>query len=84
MIPAVAPIATPPARVAFKICYIVNLVFKEALVMKVDRQLPVNDKIVFIIIWVFVKGVGADAPKLNEGQYIQRKRVPTNPSKFEK
>ena len=44
--PAAAPMTTPPQRVAFNKCYIVNLVFKSALVKKVDKQLPVNDNIV--------------------------------------
>jgi hypothetical protein len=48
--PAAAPMTTPPAKVAFKRCYIVNLVLRKALVMKVARQLPVKAKIVLDII----------------------------------
>lgn len=66
--PAAAPITTPPERVAFKMCSIVNLDFRKALVMNVAIQLPARDIIVFEIICVFAKDVFANTPKLNEGQ----------------
>ena len=44
-----APIATPPARVAFNISSILNLSCKKALRMNVERQLPVNEIIVLDI-----------------------------------
>ena len=50
IIPAAAPMTTPPDKVAFNKCYIVNLSFKNALVINVARQLPVNERIVFEII----------------------------------
>lgn len=84
MIPAVAPITTPPAKVALRMCSMVNLDLTAALVMKVVRQLPVRDRMVFVMIWVLVKDVGAAAPKLNEGQYIHRNSVPISPKRFEK
>lgn len=84
MMPAVAPITTPPAKVALRMCSIVNLVFTAALVMKVVRQLPVSDKMVLVMIWVLVKAVGAAAPKLNDGQYIHKNSVPMSPKRFEK
>lgn len=81
--PDTAPITTPPERVAFSRCSIVNFDFKNALVMKVARQLPTRDMIVFVIIWVFAKDVFANTPKLNEGQYIHKKRVPMKAKIFE-
>lgn len=74
--PAEAPIITPPAIVAFNRCSISNFFERNALVIKVARQLPVNDNIVFEIIWLLVNGVFAKYPKLKEGQYIYKKRVP--------
>ena len=69
-IPAGAPIITPPEMVAFSKCSISNFLAKKALVMKVARQLPVSDRIVFVMICVFMKGVVAKTPKLKEGQNI--------------
>lgn len=60
--PAAAPITTPPAKVAFKRCYIVNLSLRKALVIKVAKQLPVKDMMVFEIICVLAKGVTAKTP----------------------
>lgn len=45
-----APITTPPERVAFNKCSIVNLSLRKALVMKVARQLPVRARMVFDMI----------------------------------
>jgi hypothetical protein len=59
------------------------LFFKNALVIKVARQLPVSDKIVFEMICVLVKGVTAKTPKLNEGQNIHRNKVPMKAKMFE-
>ena len=81
--PAAAPITTPPERVAFNICSIVNLDFRKALVMKVARQLPTRDIIVLEIICVFAKDVFANTPKLNDGQNIHKKSVPMNANIFE-
>ena len=78
-----APIATPPARVAFKICSILNLFLSRADVAKVPMQLPVRDKIVLVIIWDFINGVVEKSPKLNEGQNIHRKAVPIKANRFE-
>ena len=44
-----APIITPPARVAFKISSMLNLLRNRALTAKADKQLPVKDKIVLVI-----------------------------------
>lgn len=52
--------------------------------MNVERQLPVNERIVFMMICVLVQAVGPAAPKLKEGQYIQRNKVPISPNKLEK
>ena len=78
-----APIATPPARVAFKICSILNLFLSKADVAKVPIQLPVRDRIVLVIICVFINGVVEKSPKLNEGQNIHRNTVPMKAKRFE-
>ncbi len=82
-IPAAAPMTTPPDKVAFKRCSIVNLDLIKALVIKEARQLPVKAKIVFDIICVLVNGVVAPTPKLNDGQNIHKNRVPMNAKMFE-
>ena len=46
-------------------------------------QLPVRDRIVLVMIWVFIKGVVEKCPKLNEGQNIHRKAVPMKANRFE-
>lgn len=82
-IPDAAPITTPPERVALSKCSMVNLFFKKALVMNVARQLPVSARMVFEMTCVFVKGVVAKMPKLNDGQYIHRKSVPMKAKMFD-
>lgn len=83
IMPADAPITTPPAKVAFSICSIVNFSLTKALVAKVPRQLPVREIMVLPMICVFVKGVVENAPKLKDGQYIQRNSVPIKANRFE-
>jgi hypothetical protein len=61
----------------------VNLVLRKALVMKVARQLPVNERIVLEMICVLVKGVVANNPKLKEGQNIHRNSVPIKAKIFD-
>lgn len=51
MIPAFAPIATPPASVALSTSFIVRYFPRKALIMKVDMQLPVREKMVLTTIW---------------------------------
>jgi hypothetical protein len=51
--PDPAPIITPPAKVAFRISYMLNFPLNIAVIIQVDKQLPVNDIIVFAIIVVF-------------------------------
>lgn len=48
--PEGAPIATPPAKVAFKISSIQNFYLRRALRIKVAKQLPVNEMIVLLTI----------------------------------
>jgi len=51
--PELAPIITPPAKVAFRISSIWNLSLIRAEIAKVDTQLPVIANIVFDITVVF-------------------------------
>jgi len=50
--PEGAPIATPPAKVAFKISYISIFSLNVELIIKAPKQLPVNEIIVFETITV--------------------------------
>ena len=84
MIPADAPITTPPARVEFRRCSSVNFFLRPELIIKVPRQLPVSARIVLVMICVLVYCVVAKTPKLNDGQYIQRNKVPIKANMFEK
>jgi hypothetical protein len=68
--------ATPPARVAFKMCSMLNLSCRRVLTIKVARQLPVNEIIVLLMTRDFWNPFSAKYPALKEGQNIQRKRVP--------
>ena len=47
--PELAPIATPPARVAFIISYMLNFLRIKLVVTNVDMQLPVRATIVLLI-----------------------------------
>jgi hypothetical protein len=51
--PLGAPITTPPAKVAFKMSYIENFSLRRAVIMKVLRQLPVNEMMVLVTITDF-------------------------------
>ncbi len=51
--PLGAPMATPPASVAFKMSSISNLSRKREVIMKVPKQLPVNAMIVFAMMVLF-------------------------------
>lgn len=55
--PLTAPMITPPANVAFKMSSILNLSLKIALTTKVPRQLPVNERIVLLIMRDLSKSV---------------------------
>jgi hypothetical protein len=81
--PEAAPMMTPPDKVAFSKNSMLNLLFRKAAVIYVAKQLPTNATMVFEIICVLVKGVVAKTPKLNEGQYIQRNKVPIKAKIFE-
>lgn len=81
--PEAAPMMTPPDKVAFNKNYMLNLLFRKAAVIYVAKQLPTNATMVFAIICVLVKGVIAKTPKLKEGQYIQRNKVPIKAKIFE-
>lgn len=48
--PEGAPIITPPASEAFNMSSILNFFLKRLVATKVERQLPVNDMIVLLII----------------------------------
>lgn len=48
--PEVAPLITPPAKLAFKISYILNFFLKIPLMANVERQLAVKHSIVLQII----------------------------------
>lgn len=48
--PEQAPIATPPANVALMMSYMLNFLRIKLVVAKVERQLPVNETIVLLII----------------------------------
>ncbi len=50
--PAPAPIVTPPAKVALRMSYILNLSLNKADIIKAPIQLPDNAIIVFISIIV--------------------------------
>lgn len=76
MTPAGAPIATPPAKVAFKISSIQNFYRRRALNINVARQLPVSDMIVLLTINDRWKPFYGNIPALNEGQNIHKKSVP--------
>jgi hypothetical protein len=75
-IPHAAPIATPPAKVAFRMSSMHNFYLKKAVVINAPKQLPVRDKIVLLIITLVSYGEFWKYPALNDGQNIQRKRVP--------
>ena len=75
-IPAGAPMATPPAKVALRRSSALNLCLIRAVTMKVARQLPVRERTVLTMITVFSMGVSGKYPALKDGQNIQRKRVP--------
>lgn len=76
--PDEVPIITPPARVAFKMCSILNFLFKTIVITKVDRLLAVRAKIVLVIIIVFYCAVTAKNPALKLGQNNHKKNVPIN------
>ena len=84
MIPADAPITTPPAKVEFRRCSSVNFFLRPELIIYVPRQLPVNARMVLVIICVLVYCVVAKTPKLNDGQYIHKNKVPIKANIFEK
>ena len=52
-IPLGAPMITPPARVALRMSSIENFSLTIEVMMKVPKQLPVNEIIVFVMITLF-------------------------------
>ena len=60
--PEAAPIITPPAKVALRRNYILNLLLTKAAVIYVAKQLPTNETIVFVMICVLEKAVVAKTP----------------------
>ena len=74
--PLPAPIMTPPARDALRISSILNLSLKREDIIKVPKQLPVSDNMVFPMMRLLSNGLVGKKPALNEGQNIQRNSVP--------
>jgi len=52
-IPHGAPTITPPARVALRMSYIENFYLTNAVMINVPKQLPVNERIVLVMITLF-------------------------------
>lgn len=75
-IPEGAPIATPPAKVAFKISSIENFSLTKALIINAAKQLPVNEIIVLEIMRDFWNGLAGKYPALKDGQNIHKNSVP--------
>ncbi len=78
-----APMTTPPAKEAFKMSSRSNLCLKKEVMIKVPKQLPVREIIVFAMIVLFSYGFVAKYPALNDGQNIHRKNVPKKAKTFE-
>ena len=74
--PALAPIATPPAKVALRISSIPNFFLPIEVVMNVPMQLPVKAITVFTVIICLSKLFTGKNPALKEGQKRKRKKVP--------
>jgi len=83
IIPAEAPIITPPAKVAFYMWSIKNLFCKRAVIMKHPRLLAAKARIVFVTIMLRSKGVVEKNPALMLGQNIHRKKVPMSAKTFD-
>lgn len=75
-IPAGAPIITPPASVAFNMSSMLNFFLKRLVATKVDRQLPVKEIIVLLIMRLLCKPFYGKKPALKDGQYIHKNNVP--------
>ena len=76
MIPALAPMATPPAKEAFKTYSIEYFVLLKDAMEKVPAQLPIKDITVFIMMICLSMEVTGKSPALKDGQKRNKKNVP--------